>query len=643
VTSPTVTSPTVTPPTVTPPVVTTLEAPTGVTVRSVVLDGKPSGLVNWNAVQGADGYKVRWSLLGTDFLGQIIPGSAGGRGPVGVETMVGGAITSHSIPPFQDTDVPLTVDVVATLGTIESPHSNRAMTILANAPPSAPQGPRITVQDDTITCAWSEPAFSRGLYKYQVRHKIGAFADDQAGWADVPLDADGAPTIRSYTVENLALGDYNVEVRALNEIGGSEAVKLTASVLPPLTGKLLAGTAADDGDDFLFTGAPLTPGALDPGTFTYTATATALTTAVTIFAKLADSRASMSLFAKMFIIIGGSNTFLSLPAAGVTIPLEPAGHDTVITISTFIEPFFPENKYTFTVTRLRFLPTGLTLSAATAGTATASWTRPVGASTDNYRIRGKAVTGSTYLANLKGARGEEVQATSHDIAFLSNGTKYTIEVGWIARSGELLRANEWASLTALVVPSGAATLTFTPAAARKTYGQADPVYSAAGFLGADDEGSVFTAPPFQRAAGEDAGEYAYSLVDPQPYAGSFAATYQVVLDAPPAFTITPAEVVYLSTAADKVYDGRAAAPPDLGGSLSGAVTAMLNGVRIDDTSVRRLTVSGGVFADKNVGNDKPLSGFAPAGAAAANYTLGAASSVRGAITKRPLRVPCPAR
>ena len=184
-------------------------------------------------------------------------------------------------------------------------------------------------------------------------------------------------------------------------------------------------------------------------------------------------------------------------------------------------------------------------------------------------------------------------------------------------------------------------LTLTPMAASKVYGEADPVfdYTANRFFGSGvGKNDVFTAVPFERVPGEDAGEYAFRLKNPVPWvaAGNVAGQYNLIttLGGSAKFTITAKKVTYTSTAADKVYDGDRDAPDNLGGSFTaGVVTATVNGVAIDDTAADKLSVGGGLFADKAAGDDKTVTQFALEGSSKDNYSLASGSSVTGDISQ----------
>ncbi|CAJ2376287.1 MAG: exported hypothetical protein [Arenicellales bacterium IbO2] len=238
------------------------------------------------------------------------------------------------------------------------------------------------------------------------------------------------------------------------------------------------------------------------------------------------------------------------------------------------------------------------------------------------------------------ANGESVAGAAtreYAITGLNGGAQYDVQVR--ARnmfSGSQISA--W-SASAQATPTSA-TLTITPLAATKTYGAADPAldYNVTGLADGEGKSDVFSAAPFERAAGENVGEYAFRLKDPLPFAttGNPAGKYTVAsaLGGSAKFTITKKEVTFASTVADKTYDGNANAPANLGGGFTaGVVTATVNGVSIDDTDAAKLAVRGGRFTDKNVGTAKTVTGFRLAGSSAGNYSLASSSAVSGDINQ----------
>jgi len=112
-------------------------------------------------------------------------------------------------------------------------------------------------------------------------------------------------------------------------------------------------------------------------------------------------------------------------------------------------------------------------------------------------------------------------------------------------------------------------------------------------------------------------------------AGDDAGNYRLDSVSDTAADISPLEIHGSFTAADKVYDGTTAATIT-GRSLSDAIAG-------DNVSLAGGSVS---FADKNVGDDKPVdgSGFTLAGADKGNYTLAPVPSTSADITKASLTV-----
>ena len=192
-------------------------------------------------------------------------------------------------------------------------------------------------------------------------------------------------------------------------------------------------------------------------------------------------------------------------------------------------------------------------------------------------------------------------AKRYNITGLTGGVRYDVEGARqnAAPSGNL---SDWTKGETLAPTRKA--IVITPSNASKAYGAADPAvaYPLPNFLARHPtKAHVFTADPFAREPGENAGEYNYRLKDPLPWvaAGNPEGAYSVSLDGRSRFTISKKEVTYTSTAADKTYDGNVNAPSDLGGSFTGVVTATVNGVAIDDTAAGKLSLTGGRFRRQN--------------------------------------------
>ena len=263
-----------------------------------------------------------------------------------------------------------------------------------------------------------------------------------------------------------------------------------------------------------------------------------------------------------------------------------------------------------------------------AGGLSIAWDALSGADSYRMRWRRQAEPGSGAGAWQPGENGETA-ASPKMLRNLIAGA-YDVQIAGFNAAG--LGAWSPAASAEAAVP----TITLTPQAASKVYGAADPAISyTAALADGDTAAQVFSSVPLVRAPGETAGEYAYRAKEPLPLETAFRAKYahySVVVAGAAAFTISRKPLDYASTTADKVYDGATTPPADLGGAFSGAVSATVNGVAIDDTIAGRLFIGGGAYADAAVGDDKTLSGFTLAGAAAANYQLRA--DVRGDIRRR---------
>ncbi|MDA7969849.1 MAG: YDG domain-containing protein [Gammaproteobacteria bacterium] len=180
-------------------------------------------------------------------------------------------------------------------------------------------------------------------------------------------------------------------------------------------------------------------------------------------------------------------------------------------------------------------------------------------------------------------------------------------------------------------------LAVTPNAHSRAYGEADPAldFSATGFTGGDDKDAVFSAPPFSRAAGDDAGAYAYALKTELPLISPAGLKYTVTLAGSNSFTITPREVTIAAVTATKTYDGSA----DFAGSVvtGGAVGNTLAGENLE------MELTGGVYGSASVGSaamSSPVAALVSADGSAkpSNYQLPSPLAVTGVIERKPVTV-----
>ena len=240
--------------------------------------------------------------------------------------------------------------------------------------------------------------------------------------------------------------------------------------------------------------------------------------------------------------------------------------------------------------------------------------------------------------NAAGASDEGqdiVLAASYEITGLNGNRSYDVQMRLYNKFSGADGKGDW-SRTQKVTPTKTP-LTITPLAASKVYGAADPAltYTIAGAVDGDGNSEVFSASPINRGAGENAGEYDFSLKSSIPWAsaGNPEGKYTIVtaLDGDAKFTINQKEVTYTSTGADKVYDSKQDAPAALGGSFAAGDIVVASGLGINDTG--KLLVTGGRYGDKNVGTAKTVTQFVLDGDSKDNYSLASGSSVAGDITK----------
>ncbi|MGR3914653.1 MAG: hypothetical protein OD918_09090, partial [Gammaproteobacteria bacterium] len=199
-------------------------------------------------------------------------------------------------------------------------------------------------------------------------------------------------------------------------------------------------------------------------------------------------------------------------------------------------------------------------------------------------------------------------------------------------------------------------LRITPLDTTRAYGEAAPgalTYTIApqdgsAFAAGDNAATTFfTTSPLRLitspapANPNAAGAYAFALADTPAYASGIDAKYDFVLPAGARYTITPKEITFTGAGIDKPYDGTAFAPQTAfaGSFAPGDVEEFhqsgMTGVAQthDDVYVR-----GGLYAGKDARAAHAIRGFGLGGRQSANYALSAASSARGAITRREVRV-----
>ena len=191
-------------------------------------------------------------------------------------------------------------------------------------------------------------------------------------------------------------------------------------------------------------------------------------------------------------------------------------------------------------------------------------------------------------------------------------------------------------------------LVVTPTTVTRVYGEEEPSeyeYTVAAKSGstlvAGDSASTttfFTGSPLQRAAGNDAGEYAFSLVSSPSYGEGIAAKYAFEVAAGAKYTITKkALTITTPVVLTKEYDGTTAAA---GATIAsgGAVSGEASGESFT------LTVSGGTYPQSDVGAGltitSPSFGLTAGNAAskASNYEYTLPTAATGSITAKEVTV-----
>ena len=280
---------------------------------------------------------------------------------------------------------------------------------------------------------------------------------------------------------------------------------------------------------------------------------------------------------------------------------------------------------------------------------TLTWEHPASRAAHNYFARWrKASAGSGWLnqgnrdtifgSAITGAEGGIFawsvggRTLGYVIRGLENGVEYEVQLQALLGGARNIglnppdeRKDDW--ITSDWVSARGAPLhilTITPTSPTRAYGGTDDLgYTVSGLTGSDTAANVVSG-ALTRAAGNDAGTYAFDLSGLS-IASAYASKYGLPSRPSVAnYTITAKPVTYTSTAADKTYDGTTDAPSALGGSF--ATGDVLSG----DT----VTVSGGSYASADVGAGLAVTGMSLGGADAGNYT--ATFNVTGDVTARPI-------
>ena len=209
------------------------------------------------------------------------------------------------------------------------------------------------------------------------------------------------------------------------------------------------------------------------------------------------------------------------------------------------------NGYVFqgwTGTGLSSYTKNLTLPIYSSGDReyTANWLKDLSyryyhiqATPSSYTYTGEEIS---YTITIDGTPLEYGKDYNSSVSTIKNADTYTIAISGITENGYI----NTRSVSFTINPK---TVTVTPDAISKTYGDADPAkitYTYTGFCGSD---GFTTAPVFKRATGENVGEYSYSLYTSPKYNSNYYVSY----DYSNKFTIRPKPITVTPAKISKTY------------------------------------------------------------------------------------------
>ncbi|MBO4243818.1 MAG: InlB B-repeat-containing protein, partial [Bacteroidales bacterium] len=161
------------------------------------------------------------------------------------------------------------------------------------------------------------------------------------------------------------------------------------------------------------------------------------------------------------------------------------------------------------------------------------------ATPSSYTYTGEEIS---YTITIDGTPLEYGKDYNSSVSTVKNADTYTIAISGITENGYI----NTRSVSFTINPK---TVTVTPDAISKTYGDADPAkitYTYTGFCGSD---GFTSAPVFKRATGENVGEYSYSLYTSPKYNSNYYASY----DYSNKFTIRPKPITVTPAIISKTY------------------------------------------------------------------------------------------
>ena len=181
--------------------------------------------VFWNAMSGANGYKVQWKS-----------GAQNYNATARQHKITSGSTTRYTITGLT-AGVEYTVRVIATRNNAADGPASAEITgtPLAQPPPStsanAPENLQALAGNAQVTLNWDAPGNDGGAditgYQYRQKESEGDFS----AYMDIPESGPGEANARSYTVTELTNGlEYVFRVRAVNEHGGGFPAEVTVTL-----------------------------------------------------------------------------------------------------------------------------------------------------------------------------------------------------------------------------------------------------------------------------------------------------------------------------------------------------------------------------------------------------------------------------
>ena len=348
-----------------------------------------------------------------------------------------------------------------------------------------------------------------------------------------------------------------------------------------------------------------------------------------------------------------SSQSLTLTVSGGSYATADVGSNITISGATFgLEAGASTDKDNYTLPSSISLSGTITKKAITDIGGVTVRTRPVDGTTAASFDTTAATGAGVVTAQVAGFRSGLTVSGSFPDAAKSTAGEYDVAVTYTLGDSGTFKASNYtlgdSGDTLRGTVTGRRVLVVTPTTTTRVYGEADPseyeytvaAKSGSEFAAGDGASTTtfFTSNPLTRAAGNDVGEYAFSLVAAPAYGEGIAAKYTFEVASGAKYTITKKALsITTPVVLTKEYDGTTAAA---GATLAsgGAVSGAASGESFT------LTVSGGTYPQSGVGSALTISSptFAlTAGNAASktsNYSYTLPTAATGSITAKEVTV-----